>query len=110
MKMDVAELGHAVSRDVRLASAVDRRCLAGFGSRSAAAARTELPDAACSASLTEVRADLYRSWIRWAPRGVAYGGYQVPETAGRIRVVSPRFLGCAHWAGLRDHVWVVDEE
>lgn len=110
MKMDVPELGRAVARDVRLASAEDRVCLAGFGSRSAAAARADLPDTACSASLAEARMDLYRSWVRWAPRGAAYGGYQVPETAGRLRVVSPRFLRNAHRGGLKVYVWVVDEE
>ncbi len=110
MKMDVAALGQAVARDVRLALAADRVCVAGFGSRSAAAARAGLPEAACSASLGEVRMDLYRSWVRWAHRGAAYGGYQVPETAGRVRVVSRRFLDIAHRAGLRVHVWVVDEE
>lgn len=110
MKMDVKALGDAVAQEVRLADAIDRVCLAGYGSRSAAAARAALPEAACSASLGEVRAALYRTWIRWPVRAVAYGGYQVPEVVGPRRVVSPRFVEYAHRAGLKVQVWIVDEE
>ena len=35
---------------------------------------------------------------------------QVPERHGPIRVVTPRFVGNAHAAGLQVHVWVVNEE
>ena len=38
----------------------------------------------------------------------AYDGYQVPELAGRTRVVSPRFVADAHRAGLGVQVWTVD--
>jgi glycerophosphoryl diester phosphodiesterase len=110
MKMDVSELGVAVAEEVRRASAVDRVCVAGYGTRSAVAARTVLPEVACSASQTEVKWALYRTWAFWPVRNVAYGGYQVPEWAGRLRVVSPRFLRYAHNAGLRVHIWTVDDE
>jgi glycerophosphoryl diester phosphodiesterase len=110
MKMDTPALGEAVAHEVRLASAVDRVCLAGYGPRSAAAARAALPEAACSASLPEVRTALYRTWARWPVRGVAYGGYQIPEAVGRSRVVSPRFVEYAHRAGLKVQVWIVNEE
>jgi glycerophosphoryl diester phosphodiesterase len=36
--------------------------------------------------------------------------YQVPERAGMIRVVSPRFIRHAHRAGLAVQVWTVDEQ
>jgi glycerophosphoryl diester phosphodiesterase len=39
-----------------------------------------------------------------------YGGYQVPEHAGALRVVSPRFVRHAHRAGLHVQVWTVDAE
>ena len=39
-----------------------------------------------------------------------YSGYQVPECAGRTRVVSPRFVADAHAAGLGVQVWTVDTE
>jgi glycerophosphoryl diester phosphodiesterase len=41
---------------------------------------------------------------------VAYDGYQIPEWAGRTRVVSPRFVSYAHRAGLGVQVWTVDRE
>lgn len=110
MKVDSAAMGIAVTNVVRKASAVDRVCLAGYGARSAAAARAALPDAACSAAHAEVRWALYRSWARVPARRVRYGGYQVPEHAGRLRVVSPRFVADAHRAGLKVQVWTVDTE
>ena len=53
---------------------------------------------------------VYRSWARWAVRRARYGDYQVPELAGRLRIVSPRFIRHAHAAGLKVQVWTVDEE
>ena len=50
------------------------------------------------------------SWANWPVRGTRYGGYQVPETAGSIRVVSPAFIRHAHGAGLEVQVWTVDDE
>jgi glycerophosphoryl diester phosphodiesterase len=41
---------------------------------------------------------------------VAYDGYQIPETAGSTRVVSPRFVADAHRARLGVQVWTVDTE
>jgi glycerophosphoryl diester phosphodiesterase len=41
---------------------------------------------------------------------VSYSGYQVPEFAGRTRVVSRRFVEYAHRAGLAVQVWTVDTE
>lgn len=110
MKMDEPRLAAAVAAEVRRASAVDRVCLAGFGARSAAAARTALPEAASSASQAEVQQALYRTWAFWPVRNAPYGGYQVPEVSGHLRVVSPRFVRYAHASGLRVHVWTVDEE
>lgn len=109
MKMDIAELGEAVAGDVRRASAAERVCVAGYGSRSAAAARRALPEMAFSACQDEVKLALYRTWAFWPVRDTQYGGYQVPETVGRLRVASPRFVRYAHAAGLRVHIWTVDE-
>jgi glycerophosphoryl diester phosphodiesterase len=110
MKVDAAALGEAVAREVRRAGAVERVCVAGYGSLSMAAARAALPEMACSASMAEVRIALYRTWAGWPPRAGRYGGYQVPEIVGRLRIVSPRFIRSAHEAGLKVQVWVVDEE
>jgi glycerophosphoryl diester phosphodiesterase len=84
-------------------------CAAGYGPHSAAAVRRALPEVAASACHSEVRWALYRSWARWPVSAPAYGGYQVPEYAGRIRIVSPRFIADAHAAGLEVQIWTVDE-
>jgi glycerophosphoryl diester phosphodiesterase len=110
MKLDTPAMGEALARDVRLAGAADRVCAAGYGSRSLAAARAALPEMASSAGHLEVRMAVYRSWIGWPARHVAYGGFQVPELAQGHRIVSPRFLRQAHERGLQVQVWTVDEE
>jgi glycerophosphoryl diester phosphodiesterase len=109
MKPDTAEMGRAMAAEVRRADA-GYLCVAGFGGRALAAARADLPGVASSAALAEVRLALYRSWARWPVRRAAYGCYQVPEFAGALRVVSPRFIQHAHRAGIEVHVWTVDDE
>ena len=110
MKLNSAEMGEAVAREVRAADAVDRVCLAGYGARSAAAARAAIPEIATSATHPEVRLAVYRGLAGWPVRHAAYGGYQVPECNGIIRIVSPRFVRDAHDAGFKVEVWTVDEE
>lgn len=110
MKMDDGALARAVVAEVQRADAVGRVCLAGFGGRSARAARAELHEADASAHQSEVRRDLYLSWLRWPLRRSVYGGYQIPEVAGGTRVVSPRFIAAAHRAGLKVQVWTVDDD
>jgi glycerophosphoryl diester phosphodiesterase len=102
-------MARALVAEVQRAGAVDRVCAAGYGSRSLATAREALPEMASSAARTEVRLALYRSWAGWPVSRPAYGGYQVPEFAGTLRVVSPRFIRHAHRAGLEVQVWTVDE-
>lgn len=110
MKVDSTEMGAAVAREVRLAGAAERVCAAGYGSRSAAAARAALPEMASSACHAEVRLAVYRTWARWPVRRGEYGGYQVPELNGRTRIVSRRFIADAHRVGLKVQVWTVDDE
>jgi glycerophosphoryl diester phosphodiesterase len=110
MKVDSPQMGEAVAREVREAGAADRVCAAGYGARSAAAARAALPEMACSASHREVRLAVYRGLICCPVRRARYGGYQIPEMSGRLRLVSPRFIRYAHRAGLKVQVWTVDEE
>ena len=109
MKPDTAEMASAVVAEIRRAGAVERVCAAGYGSQSLAAARAALPAMASSASRVEVRLALYRSWAGWPVSRPAYGGYQVPEHAGTLRIVSPRFIRHAHRAGLDVQVWTVDD-
>ena len=110
MKEDSASLGEAVAAVVRATGAVDRVCAAGYGITAVRAARAALPEMASSASRIEVRRALHRTWARWPLRSCEWQGYQVPETAGLLRVVSPRFIRYAHQAGLRVQVWTVDTE
>jgi glycerophosphoryl diester phosphodiesterase len=110
MKVDTPEMGRAVAAVVRAAGAADRACAAGYGQASLDAARASLPEMATSACHSEVRLALYRSWAGWPVRDVPYGGYQVPEKAGRLRVVSPRFIRHAHQSGLKVQVWTVDDD
>jgi glycerophosphoryl diester phosphodiesterase len=110
MKMNRRELAARTIDVVRRAGALERVCLGSFGLRALRAARAIEPRIATSAAREEVRWALYRSWCRWPVASVGYAGYQVPEVAGRTRVVSPRFVAYAHRAGLAVHVWTVDRE
>ena len=108
LKVDTVQMARAVVDVARAAGAVDRICLGAFSRTVLRAARTLEPAMATSAAREEVRWALYRSWCRWPVTRVGYDGYQVPERAGRTRVVSPRFVAEAHRAGLGVQVWTVD--
>ncbi len=110
LKVNSVALARATVETVRAADAVDRVCLGSFGWRVIRAVRAFEPAIATSAAREEVRWALYRSRCRWPVSRVPYGGYQVPESAGRTRVVSPRFIEAAHRAGLAVQVWTVDPE
>jgi len=110
LKVNSPALASAVVDVVRAADAVDRVAVGSFGLRVLRAVRSLEPAIATSAAREEMRWALYRSWVRWPVSRVAYDGYQVPEYAGRTRVVSPRFVKYAHGAGLAVQVWTVDTE
>jgi glycerophosphoryl diester phosphodiesterase len=110
MKGERAELGSAVVAAVRRAGASARVCLGSFSSAVLAAARAAGPEMATSASREEALRALQRSWIGLSPGRVVYKAFQVPERAGRLRVVSRRFLRAVHRAGCAVHVWTVNEE
>ena len=108
LKVNSEDLARAAVDVVRQANAVDRVCFGSFGLRVLRAVRVLEPAVATSAAREEVRWALYRSRCRWPVMRVAYGGDQVPELAGRTRVVSERFVNDAHRAGLAVQVWTVD--
>lgn len=110
IKLDDAEFGRRVVSELRQASAIDRACVGGFRRGVLRAVRAEEPALATSAAREEVRLALYRSWLRWPITRAPYQGFQIPEMAGRTRVVSPRFVADAHRAGLGVQVWTVDDE
>lgn len=108
LKRPDATLARAVVDEVRRAGAVEHVCLGSFSATALGAARASAPEIATSASKFEVRLALYRSWIHLAPGRVPYQSFQVPETSGATRVVSPGFVKLAHDAGLIVQVWTVD--
>jgi glycerophosphoryl diester phosphodiesterase len=110
LKENREALARAAVDVVRRAGAVHRVCFGSFGWRVLRAVRSLEPAVATSAAREEVRWALYRSWCRWPVHRVSYSGYQVPEFAGRTRVVSPRFVEYAHRAGLAVQVWTVDTD
>jgi glycerophosphoryl diester phosphodiesterase len=110
MKEDSPAMAVAVARAVEHTRAGDRVCAAGYGRRSLDAFRHAAPHVDTSASHSEVRWAICHSWLRWPLRRPTHRGYQVPERAGWIRVVSPAFIRHAHAAGLPVQVWTVDDE
>ena len=43
-------------------------------------------------------------------RRAPYDAFQVPESAGRLRIISPRFVRHVHAAGQRLQAWTIDDE
>jgi glycerophosphoryl diester phosphodiesterase len=108
LKLNSRALAAAAVEVIRGADAVDRVSLGSFGLRVLRAVRAIEPALATSAAREEVRWGLYRTWVGWPVSKPSYAGYQVPEWAGRTRVVSPRFVTSAHAANLPVQVWTVD--
>jgi glycerophosphoryl diester phosphodiesterase len=102
-------LAKAVVDEVRRAGAIGRVCLGSFSVSALRAARAAAPGIATSGARFEVRMALYRSWCGLSPGRVPYQAFQVPETSGATRVVTPRFVHLAHKAGIAVQVWTVDE-
>lgn len=109
LKESSVALASAVVIEVQRAAAGEHVCLGSFSVAALRAARAAAPGVATSAGRFEVRMALYRSWLNLSPGRVPYQAFQVPETSGRTRVVSPRFVKLAHESGLVVQVWTVDE-
>lgn len=111
MKGLETQLARAVADDVRRAGAVDRVCVGSFDHPSITRLRAAAPQIATGASQPEARWTLYRAWVRWPRIGPRpYAAFQVPERAGRLRVVSPSFVRQVHREGQVLQVWVVNDE
>jgi glycerophosphoryl diester phosphodiesterase len=109
LKQGLRELAVRTVDHVRAAGALERVALGSFSWRALRAARQYEPRIITGASREETRIALYRSWIGWPVRSPAYREFQVPETSGSTRIVSPRFVQHAHRAGLRVKVWTVND-
>jgi len=110
LKENRRDIAARVVDEIRRAGAIDRVCVGSFGLAAVRAVRGLEPAIATSAAREEVRWALYRSWCRWPIARARYGGYQVPEYAGRTHVVTPTFVNDAHRAELAVQVWTVDSE
>jgi glycerophosphoryl diester phosphodiesterase len=110
MKTGEPALAKAVAALVEDTKAVDRVCVGSFYSTGLDVIRAIAPAIATSASENEARWTLYRSWLRWPfAASRPYCAFQVPERAGRLRVISPSFIHQVHRNGARVDVWVVDD-
>jgi glycerophosphoryl diester phosphodiesterase len=110
MKGGEPDLARAVGASIRRAGAVDRICVGSYYQKSIDTLRAEHPEVVTSASQEEARWTLHRSWVRWPWIGERpYVAFQVPERAGRLRVVTPSFIRQAHREGQVLQVWVVNE-
>ena len=109
MKGNQPELARAVAASIKSADAVERTCVGSFHQGSIDAIRAEHPELTTSASQEEARWSLHRSWVRWPwIRERPYVAFQVPEKAGRMRVVSRAFVRHVHREGHVLQVWVVN--
>jgi glycerophosphoryl diester phosphodiesterase len=110
MKGGEPELARAVGQAIETAGAVDRICVGSFYQASIDTLRAEHPEIVTSASESEARWTLHRSWVRWPfTRKRKYCAFQVPEYAGRMRVVSPAFVRHVHREHHAIQVWVVND-
>jgi glycerophosphoryl diester phosphodiesterase len=110
IKAATPEAATAVVEVVREARAIGRVCVGSFSLAAVDAVRRREPGMATSASRREGQLALYRSWAGLSPGQVPYRAFQVPEQAGRLRVVTPRFLRAVHRANLALQVWTVNDE
>ena len=110
MKGASAELARAVADVVRKAGVGPRCCVGSFHALTLNTFRAACPEVATSASQPEARRALHRSWVRWPFRdGQPYCAFQLPERAGRLRVISRNFLSYVHREDKLVQVWVVNE-
>lgn len=109
VKDDSVELARTVADVVRAARAVPRVCIGSFHRPVVRAVRAWAPEITTSASQPEARRLLLRSHLRW-PRLTAppFAALQVPQTAGRLTVMSPAFVRQVHREGCVVQVWTVD--
>jgi glycerophosphoryl diester phosphodiesterase len=110
IKTGTPEAARAVVEVVRDVGAVDRVCVGSFSLIAVQAVRIFEPTIPTSGSRREGQLALYRSWLGLSPGRVAYRAFQVPEQAGRLRVVTPRFVRALHRANVALQVWTVNEE
>jgi len=110
IKVGSAEAARLVVEAICRAGAIDHVCVGSFSLTALRTVRALDARITTSGAREEVRWALYRSWVGLRPATSAYKGFQVPERAGRLTVVTPRFVRAAHRAALAVQVWTVNDE
>lgn len=106
---DVETASRAVAA-IRAARAVDRVMIGSFHRRSLALVRRLEPDMPTGAATSETRLAMYLSQLRLPLLWPKYRAFQVPESYGPTRVVTPQFIRTAHAADVPVQVWTVNDE
>src|SRR3954447_21188498 len=104
---------HGLAALVDQGAARHRVCVTSFDDRRSAAVRALLgPEVATSPGKRGVTRWRFASWVPGSagvrlarPHGTGVVAYQVPASAGPLRVVTRRTLDVAHRLGLQVHVW-----
>ncbi len=96
---------------LRRTGAVDRVCIGAFSDRRLDRVRALVGPTLCTSMGPRQVALLSALARRGAGRGgrLAAPCAQVPPRAGKVAVVTPRFLEAAHRRGVQVHVWTVDD-
>jgi glycerophosphoryl diester phosphodiesterase len=110
IKAGTADAARLVVEAIHRADAIGRVCIGSFSLVALETVRALERGIPTSAAREEGQWSLYRSWVGLPLGATPYCGFQVPERAGRLKVVSRRFIRAAHHAGLPVQVWTVNEE
>ena len=110
IKVGTAEAARRVVDVIRREDAVARVCIGSFSLVALETVRAVEPRIPTSAAREEGQWSLYRTWVGLPLGTTPYRGFQVPERAGRLKVVSRRFIRAAHRAGLPVQVWTINDE
>jgi glycerophosphoryl diester phosphodiesterase len=95
---------------LRRMSAFDRVCIGAFSDSRLRRVRHLAGGAVCtSMGPRAVIVARLTSWVRVMPR-LGADCLQIPARHGRVRLAEPGLIGAAHRAGLRVHIWTVDDE
>lgn len=110
LKVGGRRLAERVVEDLRSADALARVAIGSFYPDALRAVREYEPALPTGATKEETRWALYRSWIGLSIGTTAYREFQVPIWSGMTPIVTRRFVGAAHRAGVAVKVWTVNEE
>ena len=112
LKTEDPELVRETVKRLEEAGAVDRVCVTSFHQRALSTFRRLLPDTACSLSKREVLQVLLFHRCGWTPAAVRRGRanvLQIPEYAGRYRLLRPSLFRWCRKRKLPLQIWTVND-